>query len=200
MTQKIKILEDTVIKIYHQQVILLSSKYHYKYAYLTNFFVELQELSQKQRKYNKKVTIQNTMNYSSKQNQSYCGGHFAHYAASDFCENEQSTAPIVTKLIEKASTNRNDDDKDKENKQQPNLYQFMSNNDVKMLIKELKKKVDYTERMNWLCEYFHQKFNNKNLLFTIKFYRSTFYQIHCIDIPKPPNSFQKWFLLIAHQP
>lgn len=109
-----------------------------------------QELSQK--KYNKKVTIQNTMNYSSK-NQSYCGGHCAHYAASDFCENEQSTAPIVNKLIEKTATNRNDDDKDKENKQQPNLYQFMSNNDVKMLIKELKRKVDYTERMNWLCKF-----------------------------------------------
>ena len=92
------------------------------------------------------------MNYSSKPNQSYCGGHCAHYAASDFCENEQSTAPIVTKLIEKTAANRNDDDKDKENKQQPNLYQFMSNNDVKMLIKELKRKVDYTERMNWLCE------------------------------------------------
>jgi hypothetical protein len=58
------------------------------------------------------------------------------------------------------NNNKNDDEKDKENQfkihqlQQQNHYQKISNGDLKLLIKELKRKVDYTEKMNWLCEFF----------------------------------------------
>jgi hypothetical protein len=61
------------------------------------------------------------------------------------------------------NNNKNDDEKDKENQfkihqlQQQNLYQKISNGDLKLLIKELKRKVDYTEKMNWLCEFLSKK-------------------------------------------
>lgn len=32
----------------------------------------------------------------------------------------------------------------------------MSDEDIKALMKELKRKIEYTERMNWLCKYDHQ--------------------------------------------
>lgn len=52
--------------------------------------------------------------------------------------------------------NKNDDEKDKEN--QSGKQHKISNEELKLLIKELKRKVDYTERMNWLCKYIQDFF------------------------------------------
>lgn len=52
-------------------------------------------------------------------------------------------------------------DVDSSNKQQQNIYHQQQQqlcgkihgDDLRMLIRELKRKVDYTEKMNWMCKY-----------------------------------------------
>lgn len=189
LVNHLKNLEDTVIKIYYQQ-----------------------KLVKEQRKFNKKVSIKNTMNYLTKQNQSCIGGN-SNNNGSNNVSNKGSTNSDVSSsttiiqledtdadkevlslvathderansdvesigesfqsFVASSSSNQKVISDNRRNSNDENFVEYhmaandpsfsggqttsifcqkFTNNDVKLLIMELKRKVDYTEKMNWLCK------------------------------------------------
>lgn len=150
LQSRLRYLEDTVIKIYYQQELLRQT----------------QKRNAKAASH-KRVHIKGNMNYS---------------ASSGSNNNDLSTSPTAAAIHEQhigssnngehatgsgdnnnkrnILNNDDDDDKDQSNKQSQNIYHQqqqlcgrITEDDLRLLLRELKKKVDYTEKMNWLCEY-----------------------------------------------
>lgn len=144
-------LEDTVIKIHYQQELLRQTT-------------------------QKRVYIKGNMNYSALSGSSNNNNNNNDLSTSP-------TAAIHEQLISssnngehdatgsgdnknKKSILNNDDDEDKDQSsattlstsnciyhQQQQLCDRITEDDLKLLLRELKRKVDYTEKMNWLCEF-----------------------------------------------
>lgn len=143
---RLRHLEDTVIKIHHQQELLKQAGAGQK------------------RSNNRKVHGKSNMNYSST-------------PATKHNNNDLTTSPTGIRddrqfgshshSCSSGGSSRDNNNKsltnfdvDLSNKQQQNvLHQQqqlcgkIQGDDLRMLIRELKRKVDYTEKMNWMCKY-----------------------------------------------
>lgn len=150
---RIRYLEDTVIKIHYQQELLRQT----------------QKRSAKTASH-KRVYIKGNMNYSTSSGNNNndlstsptaASIHEQHIGSSNNGEHATGSGDNNNKK----SILNNDDDNDKDqstncNKQSQNIYHQqqqlcgrITEDDLRLLLRELKKKVDYTEKMNWLCEY-----------------------------------------------
>jgi ABC-type sugar transport system ATPase subunit len=128
-------LEDTVIKIHHQQELL------------------------------KRPAATNNRNFYGKSNMNYS-------AAAKHNNNDLTTSPTLrddrlplgSQPGDSSRDNNNKTaptfDVDSSNKQQQNIYHQQQqlcakihSDDLRLLIRELKRKVDYTEKMNWMCKW-----------------------------------------------
>ena len=137
---RLRHLEDTVIKIHHQQELL------------------------------NRPTATNNRNFHGKSNMNYSTA-----SATKHNNNDLTTSPTATRDDRQFGTHshsctpgdgsRDNNNKsltnfdvDSSNKQQQNIYQQQQlcakihNDDIRILIRELKRKVDYTEKMNWMCK------------------------------------------------
>lgn len=162
LVSRLKYLEDTVIKIHYQQELLRQ----------TTALVKRNAAS------HKRVHIKGNMNYSTSSGNN-----------NDLSTSQSPTAAIHEQLIgsnngehatgsgdnnNKRNILNKDDDDDMDQSsmtttqckqsqsiynQQQQLCGRIGNDDLRMLLRELKKKVDYTEKMNWLC-----KFLSKHIL------------------------------------
>lgn len=150
VVNRLNYLEDTVIKIHYQQELLRQTT-------------------------QKRVYIKGNMNYSA------LSGSGNNNNNNNDLSTSPTTAAIHEQLISsnngedatgsgdnnnKKSILNNDDNEDKDQSsttttmtsnciyhQQQQLCDRITEDDLKMLLRELKKKVDYTEKMNWLCEF-----------------------------------------------
>ena len=149
LVNRLRYLEDTVIKIHYQQELLRQTN------------------QQKRSESHKRVYIKGNMNYSVPTGNNN----------NDLLTSQSPTAVIHEQLIgsnngeratgsgdnnNKASIlNKDDDDDDKDlSEATKNIFQQqlcgrITEEDLKMLLRELKKKVDYTEKMNWLCKFLY---------------------------------------------
>lgn len=154
-------LEDTVIKIHYQQELLRHTG------------------GQKRATNNRKVHIKSNMNYSAAatknnnndlttsptgihelkddQNQQ-CETHLHSSATSGVGSSRENNNKAL--LNDEADIQRDQNQANCSNKQQQNIYHQqqqlcakITGDDLRMLIRELKRKVDFTEKMNWLCKY-----------------------------------------------
>lgn len=152
VVSRLNYLEDTVIKIHYQQELLSQTT-------------------------QKRVYIKGNMNYSALSGSSNNNNNNNNNDLST----SPPTVTIHEQLISsnngehatgsgdnnnKTSILNNDDDEDKDQSstttsstanciyhQQQQLCDRITEEDLKLLLRELKKKVDYTEKMNWLCEF-----------------------------------------------
>jgi hypothetical protein len=164
LVNRLRYLEDTVIKIHHQHELLGQAA-----------FEEHKKTS------HKKVHIKSNMNYSAtsannSNNSSANNNDLTTLPAAINCEHNSNGNNNNNNNRERRETgsrdnnNKNilndDDDNDKDqqttsncNKQSQNIFlqqqqlcEKITDDDVKLLLRELKRKVDYTEKMNWLCK------------------------------------------------
>lgn len=158
---RLRYLEDTVIKIHYQQELLKHTG------------------GQKRTTNNRKVHIKSNMNYSAAatknnnndlttsptgihelkddQNQQY-ETHLHLSTTSGVDSSRENNNKAL--LNDDADTQRDQNQDNCSNKQQQNIYHQqqqlcakITGDDLRMLIRELKRKVDFTEKMNWLCKY-----------------------------------------------
>lgn len=151
LVSRLRYLEDTVIKIHYQQELLRQTT--------------AVAASQKR---HKRVYIKGNMNYSassgnnnndlSTSHEQLIGSNNGEHAAGSGDNNNK-----------RSILNKDDDDDDKDQsstttthcvKQSQNIYHQqqqlcgrITEDDLRLLLRELKKKVDYTEKMNWLCKF-----------------------------------------------
>lgn len=131
--KRLRYLEETVIKIHRQDELLK------------------QTVGQKRATNNRKGDNKSNMNYS--------------VATTKDDNYDPTTSPTGTRDLKddrQSQTNRclnNDDDKDStEPNSSDKVYYYrhqcgkVNDSDLRMLIRELKRKVDFTEKMNWLCK------------------------------------------------
>lgn len=69
-------------------------------------------------------------------------------------------AQIEPNEIEKGANDRNHDNNNSMNCDSTPSTNQINDEDIKALVKELKRKIEYTERMNWLCKLFQVPFAN----------------------------------------
>lgn len=156
---RLRYLEDTVIKIHYQQELLSQTG------------------GQKRTTNNKKVHIKSNMNYSTattknNNNDLTTSPTGIHELKDDLYETQSHSFITSDDGNSRESFNKsllNDDvetQRDQNqancssNKQQQNICHQqqhlcgkITDSDIRLLIRELKRKVDFTEKMNWLCEY-----------------------------------------------
>jgi hypothetical protein len=167
LLSRIRYLEDIVIKIHYQQELLRQTSSSSAAANQHN---------------KRKIFIKNNMNYSaSSENNnsslttnnnndlttSTTAIHSCNETAHDVQLSSINIAPTSTGCRDNKvnkSTHDADDIDDKKDQsvgsrqsqnihhQQQQLCSKISSDDLKLLLCELKRKVDYTEKMNWLCE------------------------------------------------
>lgn len=152
---RLRYLEDTVIKIHCQQELL-------------------RQTGGQQRINNKKVHIKSNMNYSAaatknNNNDLTTSPTGVHELKDDQTHSHSCTTSGVGSnreynnknlLNDDAGTQRDPNQDDCSSyKQQQNVYHQqqqlcakITNDDLKTLLRELKRKVDFTEKMNWLCK------------------------------------------------
>lgn len=157
---RLRFLEDTVIKIHYQQELLNQTG------------------GQKQTaKNSRKIHIKNNMNYSAatknnnndlttsptgihelKDDQQFHGTHSCSTTGIVGSSRDHNNKILMNK---DADVHQDQNQANcSSNKQQQNIYHQqqqlcakLNSDDLQMLFRELKRKVDFTEKMNWLCEY-----------------------------------------------
>ena len=203
----LRYLEDTVIKIHHQQELLRHTTEHHN---------RIANAAHKKVYYSK-----SNMNYSASSGNNSNNNNINNNGSNDLTTSPQATSTNTTSssmaIHELVNTNTknesnnvsttavllgsrdnkksifsvdddestDDDDKDQsittkikstaKNRQSHNIYHHqqqlsgrITNDDLKLLLRELKRKVDYTEKMNWLCKLrsntnYHHILNNFSL-------------------------------------
>jgi hypothetical protein len=152
LQSRLRYLEDTVIKIHYQQELLRQT----------------QKRNAKAASH-KRVHIKGNMNYSAPSGNNNndlstsptAAAIHEHIGSSNNGEHATGSGDNNNKR----SILNNDDGNDKDqsancNKQSQNIYHQqqqlcgrITEDDLRLLLRELKKKVDYTEKMNWLCKF-----------------------------------------------
>lgn len=164
LVSRLRYLEDTVIKIHYQQELLRQTQRRSAAAAS-----------------HKRVYIKGTMNYSAASGNNN----------NDLSTSQSPTVAVHEQLIgsnngehatgsgdnnNKRSILSKDDDADKEqgshcchrqSQYQQQLCGRITEDDLRLLLRELKKKVDYTEKMNWLCKFLYPNIS----LFAVHFRR-----------------------------
>lgn len=148
----LRYLEDTVIKIYHQQELLKHTTEHQNK--ITNAG------------HKKVYYIKNNMNYSASSGNSNNHNNDPQPQASMAIQESAKNESAYGNKDNNNKTilnNDNDDDNDQKSSnrqstnnihhQQQHLSGRITNDDLQLLLRELKRKIDYTEKMNWLCKY-----------------------------------------------
>lgn len=166
---RLQYLEDTVIKIHHQQELLKHT------------------VGQKRTTNNRKLLIKSNMNYSTAstknnnndltispsgthelkdyQNQQHESRLHSSTTTSESCSSKENS----NKILWNDDVQRNQDDCIKKQQiyhQQQQLCAKITSEDLRMLIRELRRKVDFTEKMNWLCKYTENRLNLTKIYLT----------------------------------
>jgi hypothetical protein len=138
LVTRLRYLEDTVIKIHYQQELL-------------------KQTDEQKQTTNKKAPIKSNMNYSAAVTKNNNNGLTTsttgiHELGDDL---ESCSADIECGREKKLENVSNDDSEIQRDPTNCSTAQCqnITGDDMRMLIRELKRKVDFTEKMNWLCKY-----------------------------------------------
>lgn len=180
----LRYLEDTVIKIHHQQELLrhttehqnrITNAAHKKAYYITKNNMNYSASTENSSSNKSNNNNSNDLTTSSPQATSTTSMAI-HEFININAKHESNVNRDNNKSILNNDNNDNDGDDDDDgddedddrnnqktncsNKQSQNIYHHqqqlsgrITNDDLQLLLRELKRKVDYTEKMNWLCEY-----------------------------------------------
>lgn len=142
LVSRLRYLEDSVIKIHYQQELL-------------------KQTDEQKQTTNRKAPIKSNMNYSAavtkNNNNGLTTSPTGIHESGDDLESAILSHSCSSGDFERKQENVSNDDADSQRGDPTNCSaaqcQNITGDDVRMLIRELKRKVDFTEKMNWLCKY-----------------------------------------------
>lgn len=171
LVNHLKYLEDTVIKVHYQQELLRQTNQHHKR--IQNIFYIKNNMNYSASSGNNSGSNNNNDNDLIASPTLTTAIHSIDQQHNGEQHERQLSATTTTTTGSRDNNNKSihddDDDDDKKDqnttatRQSQNFYNpqqqccagRITNDDLNILLRELKRKIDYTEKMNWLCKFFY---------------------------------------------